>query len=143
MNKPVLSLIAAILVVAIDSIYLNAIKGYFGKQIQDVQKTPMKLDMSATVLAYVFIVFAINYFIIHRRASVSDAFLLGLVIYGIYEFTNKALLTRWTYNTVIIDTNIRYRVYFQDIIQELLITLVFYRLTLFSCICIHTYEKLL
>jgi len=104
MNKPVLSLIAAILVVAIDSIYLNAIKGYFGKQIQDVQKTPMKLDMSATVLAYVFIVFAINYFIIHRRASVSDAFLLGLVIYGIYEFTNKALLTRWTYNTVIIDT---------------------------------------
>jgi len=104
MNKPVLSLIAAILVVTIDSIYLNAIKGYFGKQIQDVQKTPMKLDMSATVLAYVFIVFAINYFIIHRRASVSDAFLLGLVIYGIYEFTNKALLTRWTYNTVIIDT---------------------------------------
>ena len=33
-----------------------------------------------------------------------DAFLLGLVIYGIYEFTNKAILTKWTYTTVVMDT---------------------------------------
>tara|TARA_B100000886_G_C20128906_1_gene369057 strand:- start:167 stop:550 length:384 start_codon:yes stop_codon:yes gene_type:complete len=104
MSKPILFLIAAVLVVVIDSLYLNSIKGYFGKQISSVQKSPMKLDMTATVLAYVFIVFGINYFIIHKRASVSDAFLLGLVIYGIYEFTNKALFSKWTYTTVAIDT---------------------------------------
>jgi uncharacterized membrane protein len=104
MNKPILSLIAGILIVVIDSVYLNSIKGYFGKQISSVQKSPMKLDMTATVLAYVFIVFGINYFIIHKRASVSDAFLLGLIIYGIYEFTNKALFNKWTYTTVAIDT---------------------------------------
>ena len=104
MNKPVLSLIAAILVVLIDSIYLSSVKGYFGKQIKDVQGTPMKLDMMATVLAYVFIVFGLNYFIIRKHASVMDAFLLGLVIYGIYEFTNKAILTKWTYTTVVMDT---------------------------------------
>lgn len=104
MNKPVLSLIAAVLVVVIDSVYLNSIKGYFGKQIKSVQKSPMKLDMTATILAYVFIVFGINYFIIQKRASVTDAFLLGLVIYGIYEFTNKALFNKWTYTTVAIDT---------------------------------------
>ena len=104
MNKPVLSFIAAILVVLIDSVYLSSVKGYFGKQIKDVQGTPMKLDMMATVLAYVFIVFGLNYFIIRKHASVKDAFLLGLVIYGIYEFTNKAILTNWTYTTVIMDT---------------------------------------
>ena len=104
MSKPILFLIAAVLVVVIDSLYLNSIKGYFGKQISSVQKSPMKLDMTATVLAYVFIVFGINYFIIRKRASVTDAFLLGLVIYGIYEFTNKALLSKWTYTTVAIDT---------------------------------------
>ena len=104
MNKPVLSFIAAILVVLIDSVYLSSVKGYFGKQIKDVQGTPMKLDMMATILAYVFIVFGLNYFIISKRASVKDAFLLGLVIYGIYEFTNKAILTKWTYNTVALDT---------------------------------------
>jgi uncharacterized membrane protein len=104
MSKPILFLIAAVLVVVIDSLYLNSIKGYFGKQISSVQKSPMKLDMTATVLAYVFIVFGINYFIIRKRASVTDAFLLGLVIYGIYEFTNKALFSKWTYTTVAIDT---------------------------------------
>ena len=50
--------------------------------------------MTATILAYVFIVFGLNYFIISKRASVKDAFLLGLVIYGIYEFTNKAILNK-------------------------------------------------
>ena len=104
MNKPVLSLIAAILVVLVDSLYLNSVKGYFGKQIKDVQGTPMKLDMTATILAYVFIVFGLNYFIIGKRASVKDAFLLGLVIYGIFEFTNNAILSNWTYTTVIMDT---------------------------------------
>lgn len=104
LTKPIISLIAAVLVVVIDSFYLNSIKGYFSKQIKDVQGSPMKLDMTATVLAYVFIVFGINYFIIRKKASVGEAFLLGLVIYGIYEFTNKALLSKWTYTTVIIDT---------------------------------------
>ena len=104
MNKPVVSLIAAILVVVIDSFYLNSVKGYFGRQIKAVQGSNLKLDMTATILAYVFIVFGLNYFIISKRASVTDAFLLGLVIYGIYEFTNKAILTKWTYNTVALDT---------------------------------------
>ena len=67
MNKPVLSLIAAILVVLVDSLYLNSVKGYFGKQIKDVQGTPMKLYMTATILAYVFIVFGLNYFIIGKK----------------------------------------------------------------------------
>jgi len=104
MKIPTLSLIAAVLVVAIDSIYLHLIKGYFSRQIQAVQKQPMNLDITATILAYVFIVFGLNYFIIRKHASVYDAFLLGIVIYGIYEFTNKALLNKWTYTTVFIDT---------------------------------------
>ena len=104
MKIPTLSLIAAVLVVAIDSIYLHLIKGYFSRQIQAVQKQPMNLDITATILAYVFIVFGLNYFIIRKHASVYDAFLLGIVIYGIYELTNKALLNKWTYTTVFIDT---------------------------------------
>jgi uncharacterized membrane protein len=46
----------------------------------------------------------INYFIIKPRKSVSEAFLLGLVIYGVYETTNYALLSNWSFLTVIIDT---------------------------------------
>lgn len=104
MNTNVLLLIASLLVVLIDSVYLNMVKGFFGKQIRDVQKSPMKLDMTSTMLAYVFIIFGLNYFIIRKRASITDAFLLGLVIYGIYEFTNMALFKEWRWSTALLDT---------------------------------------
>jgi uncharacterized membrane protein len=35
---------------------------------------------------------------------VQDAFLLGLVIYGVYETTNWALFSKWSPMSVIIDT---------------------------------------
>lgn len=104
MNTNVLVLISSLLVVLIDSVYLNMVKGFFGKQIRDVQKSPMKLDMTSTILAYVFIIFGLNYFIIRKRASITDAFLLGVVIYGIYEFTNMALFKEWRWSTALLDT---------------------------------------
>ena len=52
----------------------------------------------------VFLIVGINYFIIKPKKSVSDAFLLGIVIYGVYETTNYALLKNWSILTVIIDT---------------------------------------
>ncbi len=104
MKIGVLTFISAILVVVFDSVYLNLIKGYFGKQIKSVQGEPMKLDVTGALLCYVFLIFGINYFIIRKRASVLDAFLLGLVIYGVFELTNKALFKNWWYTSVFIDT---------------------------------------
>jgi len=36
--------------------------------------------------------------------SIQDAFLLGIIEYGVYELTTKSLLKNWNYKTVIIDT---------------------------------------
>ena len=103
MNSNILVLLSAIIVVVIDSVYLNLVKGFFARQIADVQKSPMKINMTATILVYVFMIFGLNYFIIRRHASVSDAFLLGLVIYGVFEFTNMALFDNWRITTVLLD----------------------------------------
>ena len=97
-------IISAILVVLIDYVYLNMVKDFFGKQIRDTQGSAMKVDLLGAALCYVFIIFGLNYFIISKRASALDAFLLGLVIYGIYELTNKAILNNWRYSTVVVDT---------------------------------------
>jgi len=64
----------------------------------------MKLNYLGAALCYIFLIVGINYFIIKPRKSVSDAFLLGIVIYGVYETTNYALFTNWSIWTVIIDT---------------------------------------
>jgi uncharacterized membrane protein len=97
-------LISAIVFVVLDSIYLNLIKDYFSKQIKLVQGTPIQMNFLATLLCYIFLIFGINYFIIQPNRSVQDAFLLGIVIYGVFETTCKALFFKWSWTTVIMDT---------------------------------------
>ena len=99
-----LLIISAIVFVFIDSAYLYVIKNYFANQIIKVQGSPMKINLTATLICYVILIFGINYFIIRPDRSVKDAFLLGLVIYGVFETTNMALFTKWAWLTVIIDT---------------------------------------
>lgn len=97
-------LVSAIILISIDFVYLNVIKGYFSNQIKQVQGSPMKINYLGAALCYIFLILGINYFIIKPRKSVSDAFLLGIIIYGVYETTNFALFKNWSILTVIIDT---------------------------------------
>jgi uncharacterized membrane protein len=99
-----LMLVSAIALISIDFIYLNVIKDFFKKQIQNVQGSQMQVNFLGAALCYIFLIVGINYFIIKPRKSVNDAFLLGLVIYGVYETTNYALFKNWSIITVIIDT---------------------------------------
>jgi len=99
-----LMLVSAITLISIDFIYLNVIKDFFKKQIQNVQGSQMQVNFLGVALCYIFLIAGINYFIIKPRKSVTDAFLLGLVIYGVYETTNYALFKNWSIITVIIDT---------------------------------------
>jgi uncharacterized membrane protein len=97
-------LVSAIVFIILDFVYLNVIKGYFDNQIKSVQGSPIKINYLGAALCYILLIVGINYFIIKPRRSVSDAFLLGIIIYGVYETTNLALFKNWSILTVIIDT---------------------------------------
>ena len=99
-----LMLVSAIIFITTDFVYLNVIKDYFLNQIKLVQGSEPKINYLGVALCYIFLIAGINYFIIKPRKSVNDAFLLGIVIYGVYETTNYALLKNWSIFTVIIDT---------------------------------------
>lgn len=99
-----LMLVSAIVFLLLDFIYLNLIKNYFNKQIKDVQGSEIKINFMGVVLCYIILILGINYFIINPRKSVMEAFLLGMLIYGVYETTNYALFKNWSIITVIIDT---------------------------------------
>lgn len=97
-------LISGFVLVTVDFFYLNLIKNYFSTQVKLVQGTPMKIKYLPTLFTYIFLIFGINYFIIKPNRSIQDAFLLGLIIYGVFETTNMALFTNWSWLTVLIDT---------------------------------------
>lgn len=94
----------SILMVAIDSVFLFSIRSFFSKQIMDVQGEPLKVNYYSAFLCYLLLVFALYHFIIAPRRSLFDAFLLGFIIYGVYETTTKALLKKWNWRTVFVDT---------------------------------------
>jgi uncharacterized membrane protein len=99
-----LMLLSAIVMISLDFVYLNVMKGYFANQVKNVQCSALKLNYFGAAICYIFLIVGLNYFIIKPRKSVSDAFLLGLVIYGVYETTNYALFSNWSIVSVIIDT---------------------------------------
>ncbi len=97
-------LVSAIVLVSIDFVYLNVIKEYFSNQVKTVQGSQMNINYLGVAICYILLIVGINYFIIKPHKSVSDAFLLGIIIYGVYETTNYALFKNWSILTVFIDT---------------------------------------
>ena len=97
-------LISAIVFVILDGTYLNLVKGYFNKQVKSIQGSDIQINIVATGLTYVVLIYGLNYFIIRRNKSVQEAALLGFFVYSVYELTNLALFKNWSVFTVIIDT---------------------------------------
>ena len=97
-------LLSALLLISIDAIYLYSIKNIFAKHISSIQGSPLQMNIYGAVICYIFLVFGLNYFILNSNKSVMDAFILGIVIYGVYETTNLALFKKWPTYIVIIDT---------------------------------------
>lgn len=102
MSLLLLKMFAVLLV--LDGIYLFAMQNYFHNQIKCVQGSGIELNVYASIGVYILIVFGLYYFIIREKKGVFDAFLLGIVIYGIYELTSLALLKEWSVKTVVMDS---------------------------------------
>ena len=104
MKEIVKFIIVYILLIIFDAIYFMFVKNLFDVQIRSVQGSSIKIDILAFILCYIFIAFALYYFIIREKKGILNAFLLGISIYAIYELTNKAILNKWKWTTVLLDT---------------------------------------
>lgn len=97
-------LLLSFILVSIDFVYLKMMSNYYNKQIKMVQDSKIKIDIPSAIICYLFLSLGFYYFLINKKSTKLDAFLLGLVIYGVYETTNKALLKNWKWKTVLLDT---------------------------------------
>jgi uncharacterized membrane protein len=62
------------------------------------------MNIYGAILCYACLVLGLNYFILNENKGVMDAFILGIVIYGVYEGTNLAILKKWPTYVVVMDT---------------------------------------
>ena len=97
-------LVSFLLFILLDSMFIYANAATFHSQILDVQSSPLKINLLGVLLSYIFLLGGLYYFILKEHRPVLDAFLLGLVIYGVYESTNYVAFKHWRLKTVIMDT---------------------------------------
>jgi uncharacterized membrane protein len=107
----IVTLLTLFLTVTIDYIWINIVMmKEYKKMIFSVQNSPMDVRYIPTVLAYCVMIAAVVLFALPRirkgsRLMDSLVFggLLGFVTYGMFSFTNYALLKNWTFRVVMLD----------------------------------------
>ena len=97
-------IISGIIMLLLDSVYLSIFSKFFNNIVNSIQNSKIKFKILGAVLCYIFLIFGLNYFIIDQKKPLLDAFLLGIVIYGVYETTSYALLDKWPLSAVFLDT---------------------------------------
>ena len=96
--------IIVLLLLALDGVYLSLIGRQFTQMIKSIQGTEMKINWISVFLCYVLLSSGIYYFIVLDRRSTLEAFLLGIMVYGVYDTTNYATISKWKAHLAIIDT---------------------------------------
>lgn len=86
-------------------------KNQYNKQIPQIQKSPMKVNFLYAVIAYILMAVGLVIFVIpnirpEKRLtdSLYYGFLFGFVLYGVYDFTAAAVISKWNIKTAILDT---------------------------------------
>lgn len=93
-----------VILVLIDSVYLFVTKAIFGEMVAKIQRTAIQMRLEGAVIVYLLLAVALYYFIVKPGLSVWKAGLLGLVIYGTFDFTNYAMFKNYDLKIAIMDT---------------------------------------
>lgn len=99
-----------IAMIVIDYFYLSFMSQHFKDLVKKITKEEMVFSFDKAVLAYLFLNLGLYYFILHDlnktnyQQKIIDAVILGLSIYGTYDFTNGVIFKDYDYYTSIIDT---------------------------------------
>lgn len=104
-------ILISVLIFVIDMIWIQkVVSGMWRRNIENIQKSPMVINKIYGSLSYLFIIFGILYFVqahINKdnyiNKSLLDGFLYGLILYGVFDFTNLTLFSEFDLKTAIID----------------------------------------
>ena len=94
----------AFIILILDALYITSYGEAFKKQIYNIQGSVLQVKALGAFLCYTLMTWGLYYFIIREKRSLTDAFLLGILVYGVFDTTNYALFKKWSGMIGLIDT---------------------------------------
>ena len=96
--------LTSVIFLLLDACYITLTKSAWDIQIASVQRVSMQIRPIGAIVCYILLILGLYYFILRTQRSPLDAFLLGLLIYGVFESTNYAIFKKWEWKIAIMDT---------------------------------------
>lgn len=90
---------AAAIIFLVDIFWLLTGGIYARKMTELIQGKPIQVRFVSAALVYIFLAFMLL-----QTKSAKEAFLYGCAIYGVYDFTNHAVLEHYDWKFAIADT---------------------------------------
>ena len=108
MNNEIISILILLI---LDFLWIGLfMKNRYQNEIKQIQGTPMSVNITYAVVSYVLMAIGLVLFVLpnirseHRLLdSLKYGFLFGIVVYGIYDFTAAAVISKWNMTTAILD----------------------------------------
>ena len=99
--------ITAVAMLVLDLVVLSLLSKMWKESIEKIQSTPFKVKSLYAVGAYILMIFGLYYFVLQSNLPTNQlvlkAFAFGIVVYGIFDFTNLAIFTNYNLKTAAID----------------------------------------
>ena len=93
-----------LIMLLVDSVYLTSTSKFYNSIVKSIQGSDIKMRILGAFLCYLILAFGLYYFILRKKESIFNAFVLGFVIYGVFETTNYAIFRKWKLSAVFLDT---------------------------------------
>ena len=97
-------MIAIITMILLDFTYIYLTKAIYDNVVHSIQGSDLKIKIIPALLVYVFLLGGLYYFILLPKRPITDAFILGLVMYAMFSLTNLAIFDKWSYKIVMMDS---------------------------------------
>ena len=105
-------LISTSTLLILDILWITLFMGSrYKKMIKDIQGSSMTTNMFYAFIAYTLMVIGLNHFVLPNidvknvtiKDCLSNGFMFGLVVYGVYDFTIGAVVKKWDMQLGVID----------------------------------------
>lgn len=96
--------IIMVIMLVLDAVFLTAMRNVFGSMVAKIQRVAMQTRLSGAVIVYALMVAGLYKFIISERRPIKDAAIFGMVLYGVFDFTNYTMFKNYDLSVAVIDT---------------------------------------